>query len=101
MLAARLDALLRAPRPRAPYGEVPHCAVGDPEDSRDLFESRSVGVEVEEVVGPLRLFVDLVGELPPAPALLADPVPALLLDEILDARDALVLARLGQLGIEH
>src|SRR5918995_5688913 len=101
MLAARLDALLGAPRPHAPNSEMPHRAVGDPEHPRDLLEGLRVRVEMQEVVGPLGLLVDLVGELAPAPALLPNPGPAPLLDEVADARDDLVLALVGQLGIEH
>jgi hypothetical protein len=79
---------------------VSQGAVGDLEHACRLGERLGVGIEVEEVVDPLALLVDLLRELASAPRLLPDPRPAALLDELAHARDDLVLALFGQLGVE-
>src|ERR671934_179289 len=76
-------------RPSTPNGHVPHDAVRDLEDARDLVERLRVRVEREQVVDALALVVDLVGELPPPPDLLVGPGPAAALDELARARDDL------------
>ena len=81
-------------------GEVAHDAVGDLEHARDLVERRRLGLEEEQVVGALRLVVDLVGEAAPAPGLVALPA-AVALDGLADARDDLGLALLRELRVEH
>jgi hypothetical protein len=81
--------------------EVAHHAVRDPQDARDLVERRGVAVERDEVVRTFGLLVDLVGELAPATGVLALPRAAALLDQVADALDDLLLALVGQVGVQH
>jgi hypothetical protein len=60
-----------------------------------------LGVELEQVVRPVRLVVDLVREPPAAPHVVGEPRAAALVDQLVRAGDDLRLALLGQLGIEH
>ena len=57
----------------APHGEVAHDAVGDLEHARDLGERLRRRGEEQQVVDAVGLVVDLVGELAPAPRLVAVP----------------------------
>ena len=59
----------------APDGEMAHDAVGDLQHARDLRERGRSGGEEEQVVDAVGLVVDLVGELAPAPRLVAVPLP--------------------------
>src|SRR5919109_676741 len=101
MLPGRGDNLAPRFRRRPADGHVPERAVRDLEHTRDLCERLRVGVEVEYVVARFALAVDLVRELAPSPRLVADPAAAALLDQLARAREDLVLALLGQLGVEH
>ena len=96
----------QVPDRRCPSGDPPrrhmaHDAVRDPQDARDLVQRLGLGGELEQVVGALRLVVDLVGEPAPAPGVVAVPGAAGLLDQLAGARDDLVLALLRQLRVEH
>jgi hypothetical protein len=53
---------------------VPHDAVRDLEDPRQLVERLWLGIELEQV-DPVRLLVDLVRELAPAPGSWPTQVP--------------------------
>src|SRR5919204_630773 len=97
MLPGRLDGL--GPRRRAANCHVPHGAVGDFEHARHLGERRRVRLEMQDVVVGLALAPDLVRELAPAPRLVPDPAAAALLDQLARARDDLVFALLGELGV--
>ncbi len=57
--------------------------------------------EEQQVVDAFALVVDLVGELAAAPRLVAVPGAAVALDRSRDARDDLLAAFLGELGVEH
>ena len=81
--------------------QVAHDAVGDLEDPRQLVEGLRLGVELEQVVDPVGLLVDLEREPALAPRIVADPGAAALLDQLADAHDDLLLPLLGQVGIEH
>ena len=81
--------------------QVAHDAVGDLEDARQLVERLRLGVELEQVVDAVGLLVDLVGELAPAPGIVADPGAAALLHQLAGAADDLVVPLLGEVGVEH
>src|SRR6266536_104273 len=104
--AGALDRLrARTPRTMSPLdaarGQVPHHAVGDLQDPRQLVERLRLGVELQQVVDPVRLLLDLIGELAPPPRIVPDPRAAAILDQLAGPRDDLVLTRLWQIGIEH
>src|SRR5262249_36350237 len=87
--------------PDAERGQVPHDAVGDLEDPRQLVERRGLGVDLQQLVAAARLLADRIAEPPPSPRVVPAPRPAALLDQLANARDDLVLPRLGQIRIEH
>jgi hypothetical protein len=80
---------------------VSHDPVGDLQDACDLVERCRLGVELEQVVGPVGLVVDLVGQPAAAPHVVGEPGAVALVDQLVRAGDDLRLALLGQLGIEH
>ena len=88
-------------RPVATGRQVTHHVVVDLEHARDLVERLAVGAEREQVVDAVGLLVDLVGELAPAPGVLAVPRAAALLDEVARALDDLLLPLFGQVGVQH
>src|SRR5206468_10092637 len=65
----------------ATRGEMAHDAVGDLQDPRQLVERLRLGVELEQVVDPVRRLVDLVRELAPPPGIVFDPGTAGVLDQ--------------------
>src|SRR5712691_1027500 len=83
------------------HGQVPHHAVVDLEHARDLVERLAAALEDEQVVDALRLLVDLVGQPPAAPRVVAPPGTAAALDELAHARDHLVLVGVGALRVQH
>src|SRR5437899_6890757 len=85
----------------APNGQVAQHAVGDLEDAGELVERLGLGVELEQAVGAVRLLLDLVGELAPAPRLLADPRTAAAFHQLTGARDDLGLTLLGEVRVEQ
>src|SRR6266550_110086 len=101
MLPGGRDSFLFGSSHRTTDSHVPYGAVRDLEHAGDLLERRRVGVELKDVVVGLALVVDLVRELPPPPRLVPDPAPTTLLDQLARAREDLVLALLGELGIEQ
>ncbi len=81
--------------------QVPQHGVVDLEDAGDLVEHRGLRVEDDEVVDALLLVRDRIGEPPPSPRVVAVPGSARLLDELARAREDVVLAGLGLLGVQH
>ena len=76
-------------------------AVVDAQHARHLVERAGVTGEVEQVVAPLALVADLVGELAPPPDVVQVPGAAALLDELARARHDLALAIVVELGVEQ
>ena len=81
--------------------QVAQHGVVDLEHAGDLLERRCLGVEDDEVVDALLLVRDRVREAPPAPGVVAVPLPAALVDEVAGAGDDLVLAGLRLLGVQQ
>ena len=70
--------------------------------TRDTSSSvAGVAREVQQVVAPLALVVDLVGELAPPPDVVQVPGAAALLDELARARDDLALTIVVEVGVEQ
>ena len=78
-----------------------HDAVVDPEHARHLVERSGVAGEVEQVVAPVALVPDLVGELAPPPDVVQVPGAAARLDVLARARDDLGLAVVVQVRVEQ
>ena len=83
------------------HGQMAHHAVVDLQHARDLVERLGARLEDDEVVVRVGLVVDLEGEPPPSPRVVAAPRAPAALDEVAHARDDLALALLGGLGVEH
>ena len=70
--------------------------------TRDTSSSvPGVAGEVEQVVAPVALVVDLVRELAPAPDVVQVPGAAAVLDELARTRDDLALTIVVELGVEQ
>src|SRR5207244_11337533 len=82
-------------------GQMADHPVGDLQHPRDLRERRRSGGEEQQVVSPLRLVIDLVGELAPPPCLVAFPAAAVSLDPLTYTRDDLSGALLGELRVQQ
>jgi hypothetical protein len=80
---------------------VAHDRVVDPQHARHLVERAGVAGEVQEVVAPLALVVDLVCELAPPPGVVQVPRPAARLHELARSRDDLALTILVEVGVEQ
>src|SRR5918995_6853207 len=91
----------RAPGLRAADGQMAHDAVGDLEDARDLVQRIGLCRERQQVVRAVRLVVDLVGELAPAPDFVLLEAPAAAFEELARARHDFLLALIRGLRIQH
>src|SRR5215211_7994176 len=78
--------LLRRRALQPPSRHVTQHAVGDAQDAGDLVQRLGRAREEKQVVEALRLVVDLVRQLPPAPDVVAVPAAAAALDGLADAR---------------
>src|SRR5262249_57605382 len=74
---------------------------GEGEEGGDVGQGVGGGGEEGQVVEALGLVVDLVGQLAPAPDVVAIPVTAAALDVLAEARDDLVLPILGHIRVEQ
>src|SRR3954452_18597064 len=84
-----------------PRRHVPEDAVRDLEDARQLVDGFRHGVELQQVVDPVVLLVNGIGEPAPAPRVVSDPRAAAVLDQLARADDDLLLPLLGQVCIQH
>jgi hypothetical protein len=80
---------------------VPHHAVVDPQHARHLVQRAGVTREVEQVVAPLALVVDLIGELASPPDVMQVPGSAAPLHELTCTSDDLALTIVVELGVEQ
>jgi hypothetical protein len=80
---------------------VTHDRVVDAQDARHLVERAGLTCEVKEVVAPLTLVADLVGELAPPPGVVQVPGATALLHELTSARHDLALTIVVELGVEQ
>ena len=78
-----------------------HDAVVDPQHARHLVERPRVAREVQEVVAPLALVVDLVRELASTPGVVQVPGAAAGLHELARPRDDIALTLVVELGVEQ
>src|SRR5512133_170742 len=81
--------------------QVAHDAVGDLEDARQLVDCLGLVIELQQVVDPVVLLLDRVGQPAPAPRIVSHPRSAAVLDQLAGADDDLLLPFLGQVWIEH
>jgi hypothetical protein len=80
---------------------VTHHVVVDLEHAGELVEGLRARREAQEVVDPLLLLVDRIGELAPAPHVVAFQRPAALLDQGAQPCHDIGLLGLGQLGVQQ